>query len=186
MHLKNIILIGIIPIFSSCSVIKPDQSSEVRNDAQTQFQSHYINTDADHIANFVSDDFVSEALNNYTVISLTKKYRFLKSYRKPVTNTYDSTVTDTIYTFSDSKNTIEIYRAKHRDFIFTFDVTSSKLGLHGNIKPQMKKSTFFQIFSITQTTANTIQIADSDGTSRFLFYFEKNKLKRITGFLYLD
>ena len=186
MQLKNIILIGIILFFSGCSVIKPDQSSEVRNDAQKQFQSHYINTDANHIANFVSEDFVNEALNNYTVTSLTKKYRFLKSYRKPVTNTYDSTVTDTIYTFSNPKNKIEIYRAKHRDFVFTFDVTSAKLGLPGNIKPHMEKSTFFQIFSITQITANTIQMADSDGTTRFLFYFEKNKLKRITGFLYLD
>jgi hypothetical protein len=103
-----------------------------------------------------------------------------------VINKYNSSVIDTIYTFSNNENKILIYRAKQNDFIFIFDVTDSKLKLTGNIKPGMTKDLFSQKFHITEKINNKVQIANSQGTVRFMFYFENNMLKRINSFLYLD
>jgi len=186
MQFKTIIIIGITLIASGCSIIKPGQSLGPFDESHALFHPNYLFTDANQTAYFVSDKFVNGALTDYTIENLKKKYHFLTLYRKSVTNTHDPAVIDTIYTFSDTKNKIEIYRAKHRDFVFTFDVTNSRFSLPGNIKPHMRKNTFFQLFYITETTTNNIQIANSEGTMRFLFYFEKNRLKRITTALYLD
>jgi hypothetical protein len=99
---------------------------------------------------------------------------------------HDTTVTDTVYTFSNQANQIQIYRANQNDFIFTFNVTDSVFMLTGNIKPGMQKDDFMQKFHLMNMTNNKVKIFNSEGNMGFVFYFERNKLKRINSYLYID
>jgi hypothetical protein len=95
-------------------------------------------------------------------------------------------VIDTIYTFSNSRNKIRIYRARHNDFVFVFDVTDPQFKLAGNISPRMTKELFIQKFHLTQTISDKVQISDSEGTMKFIFYFKNKRLNRIESLIYID
>jgi hypothetical protein len=50
----------------------------------------------------------------------------------------------------------------------------------------MSKADFIKKFNIVQPIVDEVQIENVDGTLKFNFKFEKNKLKRINAFLYID
>jgi hypothetical protein len=79
-----------------------------------------------------------------------------------------------------------VYRARHDDFFYLFEVTNSKFKLTGDIKTGMSKEVFRRKFNITESIDDEIQLTNSEGNSGFLFYFKRNTLKRITADLYLD
>jgi len=184
-NMKNLFLIFLILKLTSCNHAKLGESTIDVNEDTTLFHSKFSNSDEG--ASFECDSFASNALNKYTVAIINQKFSSILNYSKEsVVNRHDSAVTDTIYTFSKPENIIQIYRAKHDDFIFTFDVTDSLFKLKGNVRTGMTKENFSRKFRITKTIKNKVQIVNSDGTSKFMFYFENNRLKRINSYLYLD
>jgi hypothetical protein len=186
-NLRNVFFIVVILGLISCNFLKLHKSSKSIDESNILFHSKYLHTDSSGFAFFVCEDFVSDALNDYTISSINKKYlNVLKCSTESVKNSYDHAVVDTIYTFSNSGNKIQIYRAKQNDFIFTFNVTDPIFKLTGNIKPGMTKEVFSRNFDITVPINNKVQIVNSEGSMRLMFYFENNILKRINSYLYLD
>jgi hypothetical protein len=123
----------------------------------------------------------------FTINNIQQAMSFLVQNKEPVVNIHDSSIVDTIYTFSAPDNIIQIYRAKHADFIVTFEATDSRLNLAGDIKPGMSKGAFLKKFCIEHTLCDKFVICDSERTMIFLFLFDKRyKLKRISCNLYLD
>jgi hypothetical protein len=187
MNLKNQIFLIIILALTGCNLTKHDKSSESVDEDTIVFHSNNSYSDSSAVATFECEDFVSEALNNYTIPILNKEYKgILNCSKESVVNRHDSDVIDTIYTFSNAENKIQIYRAEENDFIFTFEVMDSIFKLTGNIKTGMTKENFIRKFQITETINNQVQIVNSEGTMRLMFYFENNRLKLINSYLYLD
>ena len=187
MNFKGLFFILIILMMISCKFFKLEKSSKSFDEEAMTFYPKFSHSDSSKIAYFECEDFVSNALNNYTIAKINQKFlKLLNCSKKSIVNKYDPAVIDTIYTFSNPENKIQIYRAKQNDFIFTFDVTDPKFKLTGNIKPGMKKDVFTRKFHITENINNKVQIVNSAGTMRFMFYFENNMLKRIYSYLYLD
>jgi len=187
MKLSNLFFIIAILTITSCNTVKNGKSSSPVDDDKTIFHSKFVLKDTNHVALFVSEEFVPDALNNYTIAKINKNFlSLLNCSKEPITNKYNTSIIDTIYTFSNSKNKIQFYRSKQKDFIVTFDVTDEKFNLTGNIKPGMTKDIFSRKFQITEAINNKVQVSNSEGTMRFMFYFENNSLKRINTYLYLD
>jgi len=185
-NIKNLFFLSMIMVLASCNHLKLDKSTAPLDENPTVYHSKFSSIDSNQVANYESEDFASTALNNYTIAKISKEFSFLKCTKESVVNSYDSSVIDTIYTFSNRNNKIQIYRAKHNDFIFTFNVTDSKFKLNGNIKPGITKELFSRKFSITEAINNKVQIVNSNRTIMFMFYFESNRLIRISSDLYLD
>ncbi len=187
MFIKPHLYIIFTLVLTGCNFIKLDRSSTSIDEDTIQFQSKFSYTDSSRTAFFVSENFASDALNNYTVPMISNEYLGILSLSKePVINKHDSTIVDTIYTFSNPGNKIQFYRTSENDFITTFDITDSIFRLTGNVKPGMTKDIFLLKFKITESTTDKVQISNSEGSMRFMFYFENNKLKRIKSYLYLD
>jgi hypothetical protein len=186
-NINNLFSVAIILILISCNFLKLNKSSKSIDENKILFNSKYLHTDSSGFTFFVCEDFVSNALNDYTIATINKDYlNILKCSRESVINSHDHAVVDTVYTFFNSGNKIQIYRAKQNDFIFTFNVTDPIFKLTGNIKPGMAKELFSRNFNITVPTNNKVQIVNSEGSMRLMFYFENNILKRINSYLYLD
>ncbi len=187
MILKNIFFLCLLLVLSSFNFIKLDKSIIFGNDATFVYQSKYSFSDSRDLTCFECEDFISNALNNYTIATINKEFLSLLNCTKElVVNKHDSATIDTVYTFSNSKNKIQIYRANQNDFIFTFDVTDPVFNLKGNVKPGMTKDDFLRKFRITETKNNKVKISNSEGNMGFVFYFENSRLKRINSYLYLD
>ncbi len=201
MNLKIAFLIIIILEITRCNIIKHDKSSMPSNKNKIEnskslipvvedkilFHARFSNIDSNQVAHYVCEEFVSNALNNYTIAKMTKEFlSSLVCTKKSVFNRHDPAVIDTIYTFSNAENNIQLYRAKQNDFIFTFDVTDPIFILIGNVKPGITKDFFIRKFQINEAINNIVQVVNSEGSMRFMFYFENNILKRIDSYLYLD
>jgi len=185
--LKNVFLIFIILALTSCNFLKFNKSSGPVDESTIQFHSKSSFADSKEVACFESEDFVATALNHYSIELFNKKFfSILNCSEESIVNRHDLTVIDTIYTFSNHKNKIQIYRAKHKDFIFLFDVTDKIFKLDGNIKPGMTKKDFFRKFLINEPKTDKVQITNSEGSIKFMFYFKNNKLKRIISQVFLD
>ena len=187
MHYKTQFFLFIMIVSTSFISIKPSHSFTMVDKRTNQFKSTFLFFDSTQVAYFECNEFVSDALNNYSIETINHNFAgLLHSVKVAIVNKHDSAVIDTIYTFSNPANKIQIYKAKQNDFIFTFDVTDSLFNLIGDVNPGMTKDAFSQKFHITETINEKVQIANSEDSMRFMFYFEKGKLKRINSYLYLD
>lgn len=186
-YLKNLFLIFIILAFSSCNFLKLKKSPASVDEGAILFHSKTSISDSNEVARFESEDFVSEALKNYTIKTVQHEYLHnLKCTKESIVNMHDPAIIDTIYNFSNHKNKIQIYRAKHKDLIILFDVTDQIFKLSGDIKPGMAKNVFLRKFHIAETEKNKVNITNAEGSISFMFYFENNRLKRINGQIFLD
>ena len=149
--MKNLILIFIILGIASCNTRKIGKPTATVDKNEILFHSQISSKEPSLIANYESEDFVSNALNNYSIATINKEYRFLKCTKESVVNIHDPSIIDTIYTFSNSENKIQIYRSKQKDIIFTFDVTDSRLVLAGNVKTGINEDLFSRKFNIAKT-----------------------------------
>jgi hypothetical protein len=187
MNLKTLFFLTFIIACISCNTIKHGKSPMVDKENAMQFPTKYSFTDSMNIANFESELFASDALNKYSINSINKEFlNYLSCTKTAIANKYNVAIVDTIYTYSNSKNRIQIYRAKENDFIVTFDVSDSIYKLSGNVKPGISKDFFVKKFKITKPINSKVQISNNEGTMRFMFYFENNSIKRISSYLYLD
>ncbi len=187
MTTKNLYLIIIILVLTSCNFLKHGTSFTPSDEDKIVFKSKNTFTDSSQVTNFECEKFVSKALSNYNIEIITKIFIFLDRTKEPVINMHDgSSYIDTVYTFSNSNNKIQIYRAKNKDFIITFDVTDSKFSLSGNVYTGITKELFIRKFQIAKSISDYVQVSNSNGRMKFLFYFENNRLKRIKSDLYID
>jgi hypothetical protein len=186
MRVRYPLFICVILVFSGFDVIKFDNPSAA-DEKNKQFHAKFLFSDSGEVAYFECEDFASEALNKYTIAEISQEFRhILNCTKKPTFNRHDADVIDTIYTFSNPHNQIQIYRAKQNDFIFTFNVSSPIFDLTGNIRPGITKNAFSRKFHIAKPANNAVQIASANGNIQFMFYFENNRLKRINTYWYLD
>jgi hypothetical protein len=119
--------------------------------------------------------------------NMERLYRVaFKITKDTVANRLDSKITDTIYTYEYTGNKIKIYKAVHIDLLALYDVSGSKFGLKGNVRPGMPKDHFIKKFNMTEPVRDTLDIGNMEHTFVIRFYFSKNKIKRIKIVPYLD
>ena len=187
MRLLSLVPIAILLVTAGFTIIKPGKAMKTANENIMQFHSRFLFSDSSQVAYFECDDFVSDALANYTIAAIMGKFSdLLHLTQERVVNRHDSTVIDTIYTFSNPGNKIQIYRAKQNEFLFTFQVRDSLFNLIGDVKTGMSKDAFSFKFNIKEPIVDKVQIANSEDSMRLIFYFENNRLMQINSYLYLD
>jgi len=136
---------------------------------------------------YIVEDFANQATKNYTIEAIQKKYtEVLKQSKEPTTNIHDTSVVDTIYKFHGEKDTIEFYRAKHKDLLKTFSVSSPAFNLYGCISTEMKKDSLLNRFDIKHSAGDVIKIGNEDKSVVFTFQIKNNQVKRIVSNPYLD
>ncbi|MFA9390122.1 MAG: hypothetical protein ACERKD_09960 [Prolixibacteraceae bacterium] len=183
---NNLFVVSILLAVVSCSTLRSTKLNEPVVQDELIYHTKFIQLDSNHIANYECDDFVLNALENYTIKSIRQEYNFLKLTQEPIINLHNPSIVDTIYTFSHKKNTIKIYRARHNDFTYLFDVRYSKFKLAGAIQPGMSKATFCRKFNISETIDSKVQLSDKASNIEYLFYFKRNKLRRISANIYIE
>ena len=182
------ILIILILLLSGCGILKFKKNRPV-SDMSAAVPSSSVSSDSgsSDVVFLESQNYVSEALNQYSIEIFKNKFSYLLNCSlEPIANWHDPTVIDTIYTFANPKNEIKVYRASHQDFIYLFNVTNRVLKIKENIGPGMKKDLFFQKFQIPESNKNIVQISNPEGNMTILFYFENNRLRKINSQSYLD
>lgn len=186
MKLKTICSLLILLTFAACSALKT-KHTDASLKVPATFHAKNLLSDSGGMSHFECDEFVSNALNNFTINVLSCDFKNqLKCTKEFVKNVHDTITVDTIYTFSDAQNKIQIYRAKLNDFIIKFEVKDSIFILPGNIKTGISKDEFSKKFVIIEKLNNKVQINTNDGSMKLTFYFENNILKSIRSRLYLD
>ncbi len=110
----------------------------------------------------------------------------LQCTKEPLINTYDSTIVDTIYTYSNKLNKIVIYKAIGRELLSLYDVSDTVFEINGKIKPGISKDMFCRKFNINGLTQDTVDVGDLEQAFVVRFYFKANILKRIKTEPYLD
>jgi len=146
--------------------------------------SFTINGDINY---YIAEDFASQATRNYTIEAIQKEYTdMLKQSKEPTTNIHDTSVVDTIYKFHGKKDTIEFYRAKHKDLLKKFSVASPAFTLYGCMSTGMKKDSLMNRFNIKHSAGNVIKIGNEEKSAVFTFQFKNNQVERIVSTPYLD
>lgn len=183
---KAIIISLIITSFVGCNSIRNMTVKQFECTPQTfQYDSSYKENNSRQY--FIHDEFAYQSAEKYTVESLKENYLgFLKLEKTPTRNIHDTTIVDTIYEFQNKQDTIAFYRAKHKDLLKKFDVTSSKFPLYGCVATGQSKDSLKRQFGIKTHIGDTILIGDEEKSSVFTFFFEKNKIKRIVNTPYFD
>ena len=183
---KNLLIISILLGMTSCNTLQLNKSEKLIPKDNLRYNTKFTGANSNNITSYECENFAANALNNYSVASIRQEYKFLKCTQEPKVNIHNPAIIDTIYTFSDNKNIIQVYRAQNKDFIFILDVTNPKFNLTGDVKPGMSKDAFSRKFNITEAIDEKLQITSTNGNTTYLFYFKRNKLKRISTNLYLD
>ncbi|MGM0529742.1 MAG: hypothetical protein ACQER7_00145 [Bacteroidota bacterium] len=136
---------------------------------------------------FTTDSFTNKAAEAFTIQSLRENHSKMLSLRKePFRNIHDTSRIDTIYHYSGKRDTIKFYRSREKDLMIYLQLISPELALDSCVYPGMNKETFLSIFGINRPVGNTIQLANSDGTLRFIFYFRDDELERIKSDFYFE
>lgn len=184
--IRALLAISILLAMVSCNTLRSNNFNRPVDEDELLYNSKFIRFDSNNIANYECEDFVLNAIENYTIASIRQKYKFLKFTQEPIINLHNPSIVDTIYSFSNKKNTVRFYRARHDDFIYIFDVSNSKFKLAGDIQPGMSKATFCRKFRISESIDSKIQLSDKNGNIDYLFYFKRKILKRISADIYID
>lgn len=179
---KFFIFLFIVGCGSSQKMSVPDFDCQTKN---FHYDSSY--TLNQRTKYYIVEDFANQATKNYTIEAIQKKYSgFLNQQKKPTTNIHDTSVVDTIYKFYKEKDTIEIYRAKHKDLLKKLDVTSPAFTLYGCVAAGMKKDSLLNQFDIKHSVNEAIKIGNEEKSVVFTFHFKNNQVERIVSTPYLD
>ena len=147
--------------------------------------TRYAEMSREGIPTFITDSFTSRAAETFTIESLKKRHsELLPLEKEPFRNIHDTTVIDTIYRFSGARDTITFYSSRKKNFMIYLHLTSSELVLGSCICPGMTRETFRSVFGISKPFGDIVQLANSDGTLRFIFHFDGNILKSIKSDIY--
>ena len=150
-----------------------------------QIETRIMEDDPGEHPQFISDRFINDAADAYTIQNLREKHSDLLSLKKePFKNMHDTSRVDTIYHFIGARDSIKFYRSKEKAFMIYLDVSSPELGINRCIRPGLSKERFRTIFQLPQATGNVVRISNVDGTLVFIFYFRDNQLKRIESDIY--
>lgn len=181
--MKKLIKITFLLFISGCSIFQQPEKFEC---TPQQFQST-ADTDSKETPYYISEQFSNHALDNYTIAQIKKKYsRSLELKTTPIENIHDPSIIDTIYKFSNATNKISFYRARHRDFIRTFEVTKPYFNLYGCVSIGMQKKEFAKQFNLPTSIPDTIKIGNKTKTAVLTFFFEDNKVSKIESTPYMD
>ena len=182
--MKYFIFVLMVTLLVCCNkkptaiIPKPTAIIPIDSNDIITFKSQLIESD-DSVPYYQCDEYVPFTIK-LTSNNVDSLYRgFFKCSIKPIINEYDSTLVDTIYTYSNQKNEIKIYKAKHGDFLFLYDVTDTIFELNGNIKLRMTKERFARKFNIVGLTMDIVDIGNLEQTSIIRFFFKNDMLYRI-------
>lgn len=185
MRIKYVILSVLLLGLAGCDILKSSTSAENINDDKILFHSKNYFIDSSKVTFIECDEFVSNALVNYN-IAIIKKIFLLDCSIEPVINMHETSYVDTVYTFFDKKNKIQMYRSREKDFVIYFDVLDPKYVLNGNVKTGISKEIFINKFQINKSISDVVQVVNRNNSMKFVFYFKNNRLQRIKSDLYLD
>ena len=184
--MKILIFIGLgVVLIGNCRNRQFNTSLDELNDTIT-FKTQLIESDSS-IPYYQCDDYFA-----YNIQLSTKNVdsiypAFFKCSKEPIINIYDSTIIDTICTFSKGDNMIKIYKSYYSgDLLMLFDVADTIFKLNSNIRIGMSKDRFIKKFGLTGLKNDTIEIGNMEHTDAFRFYFKNNLLRRIRNEPYLD
>ena len=186
-HLLIHILLITMVILVGCNLKK--EATKISDEAcdTLKIETRYSQKLTKETPVFIADSFANKAADAFTMQSLRKNRPEMLPLRKePFSNIHNSSRIDTIYHFSGSRDTIKFYRSREKDFMIYFHLTSPELYLDSCVHPGMSKATFRSIFGINRPVGNTIQLANSDGTLRYIFYFRDDALARIKSDFYFE
>lgn len=184
-HLLPNILLVLMVVILGCNT----QKNATQNTSETcdtiRIETRYAQNLTEEMPTFITDSFTNMASEAFTIASIQKNHSKMLSLKKePFRNIHDHSRIDTIYHFSGKKDTIKFYRSRRKVFMIYLNITSPELVLDSCIRPGITKQTFQSVFGITRPVGSTIQIANSDGTLRFIFYFQDDVLQRIESDFY--
>ena len=104
---------------------------------------------------------------------------------KPIKNTHDKTITDTIKTRTFDKTQIQSYKSFEKELICKAKIGSSEFTFLDSIKIGTKKRTLEDIIK-SELESDIIKIGDLEGNSVFIFKFKNDTLKEINYQGYVD
>jgi hypothetical protein len=131
--MKTILGLLSLTLLFGCNLTKhiPEKKSDC---VKINFKTEFTDKNSLRVPYYQSDEFAIAALKDYSIKSIKDRYLGkLKLTLIPTINVYDKTIVDTIYRFSNNNNLIEVYRAKHADFVIKFDITDTTFKLGGCI-----------------------------------------------------
>ncbi|MBN1159301.1 MAG: hypothetical protein JXA61_07955 [Bacteroidales bacterium] len=183
--MKHLISICVLLIFTVCCNTRHTQRTSADPDDTITFISQLIDI-TNGIPYYQSDDFYAFITEPDTKnIDSLYKASFKVSV-EPFVNIHDTTVVDTIYTFTYRENKIVIYKSRYKDLLVQFDVTDSMFEINGNISPGISKDYFTKKFNIDHLSQDTVDIGNLERTDVARFYFRNSTLVRIRIEPYLD
>jgi hypothetical protein len=143
--------------------------------------------DTDDLPYIQNDSFVANTFGfPATVRNFQKNFRGKFTItKKPIKNIHNSTVVDTVYTFSAGKTKIELYKAKHRDILQSAYIDTDKIPLKFNIKIGDSKTDVAKRLK-ADITVNQIQVGDLEQGQVYTLKFSKGKLTSISYEGYVD
>ena len=183
----NILIVTMVVIFG-CNTKKDatDVTKTSNNTCDTiKIETRYSARLTEDVPTYVTDSFINKAVEAFTIDTLQKNLsEILPLKKEPFRNIHDTVRIDTIFHFSGARDTIKFYKSREKNFMIYLYLTSPEMALDSCVHPGMSKASFQSIFGINRPVGNTIQIANSDGTLRFIFYFRDDVLKRIESDFY--
>lgn len=184
--MRAIITILILSVLVGCNLSMRNPDS--KNTCPKKYYKAILSfPDSANVAYYQSDAFAYNAVKEYSIESVSKKYsNLLKLIVTPTENVHEKNVMDTIYNFSNDSNYIEFYRAGHADFIQRFDVSDSVFMLEGCVYVGLPKDSLKSRFGIKDDIGDTITIGNMEHSISYTFYFKNKKIKRIGSYQYID
>ncbi|MBI9069201.1 MAG: hypothetical protein JEZ09_18030 [Salinivirgaceae bacterium] len=187
LHFKRYLLVlSILFAMLSCTTLRVNKSSKPMAEDNLSYHAKFMHIDSNNVKTFECDNFVFNAINNYSIASIRQGYKFLKCTQEPIANMHYPSIIDTVFVFSNNKNIIKAYKAQLKSFIFIVDLTNAKFKLVGAVKPGMSKDAFCRKFNISESIDEKVRLTNKDGNVDYLFNFKRNKLKRIRAELDID
>jgi hypothetical protein len=143
--------------------------------------------DEENLPYIQRDSFVSNAFGfQVSIANFKKNYSGLLTItKKPVRNKYDSSIVDTVYSFTKGKTKIEIYHSRERDLLQSAYIVTENIPLKYNIKVGNTKADIAKLLK-AKITKDKVQVGDLEHGQVYTFSFAKNRLIAISYEGYLE
>lgn len=117
-----------------------------------------------------------ESITKLTVFGGLK----FKITKEPIANIHNPEVVDTVYHLKKGKNTIDVYKAAGKTFVYKAFIKSKKANLANGIHPGMTREDFYQTIKDAKDLRTKIhKIHTSDKTATATVAFKGDKVKSI-------
>ncbi|MEP1488650.1 MAG: hypothetical protein ABJK28_09505 [Algibacter sp.] len=181
---KTVLNLFIILLFFSCKKNKATLKDKLEINSKTQTTKLIELESKEEELYIVKDSLTNVWTQEILEYSKHQNIIFSTNHR-PIVNTHNKSVIDTISTYVFKESKIEIYRAKHRDILISAVLQNEDFILSDFIMIGLKVYVMEKSFA-TGIPDNYIKIGNSEYSTIFNFLFENGELKTIKYEGYLD